>query len=673
MRTADGTTARPARIHLMLLVCILAVYGLSVYQKEATYADWQENPERYVVGPVTAMTTMDAYHWLKMARDLDAGHLGRGLSNPTKGYPDQVEYHDANLLARLISLGTGVTGGDYYRSALLLVSILGGLFVFPLFAFFQRLGFGAAAVMGGLVGQFSAAYYQRSAMGSLDTDLLNLFFPLLIACCIAPLDKNRSDRRNLFLAAAAGICMYLFNWWYEQPGMFLVYLFFILVYLVFARWPWRRLAAVVTVFTLASGPLYVLQSVHSIEVFWRAYFSPAATGGIVWPDVMLLIIEAQQPGMMGALKSIHGSLFLVCAGLLGLGYLYLRHFRAMLLVTPMVLLGLWSLSGPIRFAMYLAPLVGVGVGVLMVLLLRHAVPVLKGRETAVSTVAVGLMAALFFWTSGQSAFNWQPRPSLPAETTRALLEIKELVPPQSAMLSWWDMGYPLMEIGNFATFHDGSLHGGLRSTLIGKALAAARQQEMVALLAYLEDHGFASLQERIEAGELTAEELLQQVFSYPAPFRGENVHILYTDDMIRKFGSITESGMWNFATQSSDWVFYERWNCSGRIGNRYQCREGYADLDRGVIGDGTIDVPLNAVLFVDNGEVVSRRDYRDDARYYLQVLLKNQQLLQVQVVDRRLFETNFNQQFVLGNYDRRLFEEIYNNFPVARVFRVRQP
>jgi hypothetical protein len=42
------------------------------------------------------------------------------------------------------------------------------------------------------------------------------------------------------------------------------------------------------------------------------------------------------------------------------------------------------------------------------------------------------------------------------------------------------------------------------------------------------------------------------------------------------------------------------------------------------------------------------------------------------VADERLFKTNFNQQFLLGNYDRRYFAEVYNNFPVARVLKVKR-
>ena len=40
-----------------------------------------------------------------------------------------------------------------------LIPLLAGLFVFPLCFYFYRLGYGASAVLGGLVGSFSPAYY----------------------------------------------------------------------------------------------------------------------------------------------------------------------------------------------------------------------------------------------------------------------------------------------------------------------------------------------------------------------------------------------------------------------------------------------------------------------------------------------------------------------------------
>ncbi len=51
--------------------------------------------------------------------------------------------------------------------------------------------------------------------------------------------------------------------------------------------------------------------------------------------------------------------------------------------------------------------------------------------------------------------------------------------------------------------------------------------------------------------------------------------------------------------------------------------------------------------------------------------MKGGKVYLVLVADDRLFWSNFNQQFLLGNYDRRYFEEVYNNFPAGRVLKVK--
>ena len=87
---------------------------------------------------------------------------------------------------------------------------------------------------------------------------------------------------------------------------------------------------------------------------------------------------------------------------------------------------------------------------------------------------------------------------------------------------------------------------------------------------------------------------------------------------------------------------------------------------------GTIDIPLRAALFVNEGYVVEQINYRNDQGHYLQVLMKNNIIDSILVANEALFRTNFNQQYMLGNYDRRFFEEVYNNFPLARVLKVKK-
>ncbi len=196
-----------------------------------------ENRDKYMAEDVTALAATDAYHWLRLAKNIDSGKLDR-VADPLKGYPDMHPYpHDPSLLAHFISLATHFTGGDYYRGALWLPPLFAGLFVIPLFLYFHSIGFGASSILGGLIGSFSLAYYSRSAFGFVDTDILNLFFPMLVSALAVQISRDRPFRSNLLLAAGAGASLYLFNWWYQQPLFFLVFLPFIAGYLCLIRLP----------------------------------------------------------------------------------------------------------------------------------------------------------------------------------------------------------------------------------------------------------------------------------------------------------------------------------------------------------------------------------------------------------------------------------------------------
>jgi len=293
------------------------------------------------------------------------------------------------------------------------------------------------------------------------------------------------------------------------------------------------------------------------------------------------------------------------------------------------------------------------------------------HRLAAPAIAIGLMATLFFTTTGYTAYHSIPGPIPPAATLKAILELKERVPRHAAMFTWWDQGYPLMTIGEFATYHDGALHGRLRSTLVAKALVSPRQEEMASLLAYLEEHGFDTLERQIVEQNLTGDQLLQLVFGHPPHFKGDNVYVLYVEDMMRTFGGTSMLGTWDFNRQSSDTMTYQYLACFAQAGDLIRCQEANIDLARGVITDGNREAPLKAAVFVNDGQVVKRVDYPAATGDYLQILMRKGRADRIQVIPERLFLTNFNQQYLLGNYDRRYFEEVYNDFPVARAFKVK--
>ena len=489
-----------------------------------------------------------------------------------------------------------------------------------------------------------------------------------------PISKENSWRVNAALALGAGLAMNLFTRWYQQPSIILVYLAVLTVYLLFARVPWKQLLLILLVFLLASGPEYLGQIMGSIQIFLHTYVSPPATGSIAWPNVLKSIGEAKNRSLGVKLETLYGFTPLVFAGLAGLGYLCLRRFRTMIPLSPLLALGVWSLLGPDRFLMYLAPLIGVGVGVLIELLVKFVGEKTRLKPGLVPLVSISLMAVLFISTASFSGFSSTAPPSLNAATTRALLDIKRLVPRHAAMFTpFWEYSYALMEIGDFATYHDGGLQGGIRSTLTAQATTSSRQEEMVSLVSYLEDNGFNPLAERIRKEQMTPAQMEDLVFSYPGPFQGENVYVLYLEGMTRKFTAMSRLGSWNFEKKTSAPMDCATIKIDLSLVNQLMTGSGdTGDRKRVVIKSGDRNIPIGAALFINNGYVVKRVDYADPHGSYLEILLRNNKLYSVVMVDERTFRSNFNQQYLLGNYDRRFFEEVYNNFPIARVLKVKK-
>lgn len=160
------------------------------------------------------------------------------------------------------------------------------------------------------------------------------------------------------------------------------------------------------------------------------------------------------------------------------------------------------------------------------------------------------------------------------------------------------------------------------------------------------------------------EKMNDLVSAYDENIAVENFYVLYHEDMIWEISSLNHKKN----NYSADYV---ELRCTAPVNSIMTCSDGLIDLNRGLMSNGVTDIPLRAALFVNDGYVIDRQDFRADEGYYLQVLMQKNKIALITVADERLFWTSFNQQYLLGNLDRRYFEEVYNNSPVARILKVK--
>ena len=138
--------------------------------------------ESYLNNGVMMLNTQDAYHYAKGVRDiLEGQYVAQGLSQL------------GAVLSFILPFG--------FESVMLWMSaIFGSLIVVPLVLIGKEIGDVKAGFIASLVASVSIAYYSRTTVGYFDTDMLNLFFPLMLVWLFMVFLKNRDERYILLIA-----------------------------------------------------------------------------------------------------------------------------------------------------------------------------------------------------------------------------------------------------------------------------------------------------------------------------------------------------------------------------------------------------------------------------------------------------------------------------------------
>lgn len=150
---------RAARRHWLAgVACFLLTVALAFGLRMLEWPSWQ-NPEYRLNGEML-LATHDAYHWV-------AGAEGFGLA---ADHP----------MARMLRLMAGLTGAKPANVAFWFPAVLASLVAGIVYLWAWALGAREAGVAAGLLASTAPGFLARTLLGYYDTDLVTLFFPLLM-------------------------------------------------------------------------------------------------------------------------------------------------------------------------------------------------------------------------------------------------------------------------------------------------------------------------------------------------------------------------------------------------------------------------------------------------------------------------------------------------------------
>jgi undecaprenyl-diphosphooligosaccharide---protein glycotransferase len=704
----------------LVLVILCAVYAS--HSRLAQRAAWQTEPEQYFASGVPMMTTLDAYYTLRLARLHAAGKFtpwgpvpARHYARPEQGDPntwyDQREPKVLPLLSRVLAEAATFFHGDIDEAALVLSPLLSSLFMVPLFWYCWRLGVPAAGLMGGLAATFCLEYYRRTSVGWIDTDCLNLFFPWTISCLILAMHREQRRQTLLLLSAAAGAVLYAFDLWYGKPVLTLAYLCALVIHLSLAGVSWRRIVLCTVTLAVFANPVPLGNVLGSAQIMVHRYLWPSAEtmtnagSAVHYPQVWSTISEAQRLTRSDTLKQILPRADMAAIGLSVFALFAAWRWRAMAALSPMVLLGALALLSSRRFIPYLAPFVGIGCG-LIISAITRALLDRPGRQSDQSALVpqtsrsgqwlraarsfsdtptlvayIAVVVVFFVWLAPTSGTQVSPRPAIPAPVFRDLQILAKQLPANSRMWTWWDNGFAIVDATGFGVYHDGAAQYTPQTNLIAASFVESDPGAMHRIIGFVDREGNRGIR-RLAAAATDLGDLLGRVRRASPPPLDAPVYVLYTPDMLLSYPAMRFLGGWDQRTRSPFGSIGIRWlQCERLVDDNAYCAGRVFDLRTGLIerqsvpsGDTGEWGRLRRAVVVEGGRIVRQRDYADTgggAQFTMEIVLSSGKVAGVYLLDEPAFESNLNQMFVLGRFDGELFEEVYNDVPFARAFRVR--
>lgn len=652
-------------VYILFALFLLAVLFISVNARYAQLGKWKENSRIYYATGTPMTTTLDAYKFLRHAKEYKEGTFDVTVKDKMIFYPDGSPFPDpVPLLSVILDFVADKTGTDVYTAGTYLVPVASSLFIIPLALYFLFMGFPSAGILGGFIGTFAPMFYIRTSMGRLDTDGGNLFFLFTASLFVLLASKAKNKIYLYAFSALLGLTIMFFYRWYHH-GMFnLFYLAVLAICLALAKFSLRDIIAASFIYLVFACPIYTFnafgQLINAIKIY---IFHMKVGAAAIFPNVYDTIGEAQQNPPMEVLRTVITNPYTALLGIFGCMGLVIGYFRYMLPLAPIAALGGLAFFSAGRFSMFIGPIVGVGMGYLCVL----AVSLIKFNSDKINKIFTAWMpfALIFLIASalvrtGGTAMGMVLPPSIQAPTYQTFKDMKKELPAGSAIYTWWDYGLAIADATGFPVFHSGMTQDTPKTWLIAKSLTSD-QQTLYNIISYLDNYGVAEI-EYMASDNASLSDIMKKVSEFNEGPSSDSDFLALTDDMVVKLGAIGYLASWTKETGAQDFGV-RRLQCAGKNETSLSCGATDIDLQLGLINKNT---PIKETIITRNGKIENRIDYNFSQGYYI-LVDKN---TGVYLMDGKTFRTSFVQLYFLGLADPALFRIAMDRYPYARIYKV---
>lgn len=465
------------------VIALVAIILSGLFLRFEHLDAWRQDPSKAVYLKQPLMTTFDGYYYLRYARDLVEGTYDRIDSlrlTPQKTLrpsPPPLLSIVTAVIMKIMSASPGWVAG-------FLPAMIGIFLVFPVFLIGKAIGGQVTGLFAAFVGVCSPMYVARTGFGRYDTDCGNVTFTMFAVYFSMMIFKNRGPERILYILAYILNFLLFFLWWDTAPQVTITVCIVPLV-LAFAFLSKTKKSDLKYLVFAGLFVFFLITAWKGVS-YWQSF--PKSLTGIIdyvtrvekgsFPAVGITVSEQSHLSFYDIIDQTSGSFLLFFVSITGTVILFYRNFRiAGLLIMPLLLGGISFFFGR-RFSIFLAPILGVGSGYLLQVLINKAqylesnrYSIAMKRKLKPSTIISVLFVVLLIAPLINANLNRKQYPSEPSFMVEGMEIIREKTPQDSIIWNWWDHGHAMMYWSRRPTISDGASHGGELSLINAFPLA----------------------------------------------------------------------------------------------------------------------------------------------------------------------------------------------------------
>jgi len=681
-----------------LLFLIVLAFGLYIRFDDVSF--WGANNSLFFYKGEPLYSEYDSFYFARLSKDIEEGLYKPGKIDPFRFFPDnssQAKLDKEEFAPKYGLSGTFISTLFYFLSKVTglsvawltwyLIPFLAISPAIPIFFYLKRLNLPFAGLTGGIVMLSAPMYLGRTNLMRLDHDVLNLTLPILIAFLSYLFFASHTQRKKLIYVALTSLALIFYQLWYGHPNLcFVLVLTFILYYIwvkgfklsSFKKEDYLYLAILIVpqLWYLYAGPYHLYLQVKTL-VFGLKEQTSAERLFSDFPNIFQSISELQRLSFREVFATTTYSTAFGVAGLIGAFLLFIFHLRSLFLLLPFFGIGLLAFVSGARFAMYLSPFVGLGLGYLVHLLFEKLLPMMgqfvedKKRNFALLLTGTILFFALIFASRG--AISAVSTPKIHALLVKDMEWIKLNTPKNSVIWTWWDYGYAFQLYARRATIHDGGSQGSPKTYLVAKSFAVSSPEQSWRVISFTANYGLTGLAKLLKEGK-KAKEMVEDILAgkFDKPLQTP-IYVVFTDDLISKFGWIHYFGSYDFNKKEGTFgQIITPQDCKILAPNLIQCADldnAVLDLTNGIINIKNGTAPIKDFYFHDGKELKAKHFFENG--YVVELVRTLDGKLGLFLLPPQQAETLFNRMFILRQYDPRYFELVYDNFPTSVVYRVK--